>query len=360
MVRKRNGSSWLLVSLGAASIGSTSLDALADDGICGGAPQASTPCTNRRTSSDTERAYFDDIPGPWQNGLGFVPAGAYWVFLEWETDRRWAMKTYDNGECANYCGYDNTPSTNCPTRFRWMNMDGMKLRTSPNIHYVSGIQAFNGICEEDVQGPYNKSESAGRGDWEWVEGQDNTHCGTWATRRNPLIHSLYWVQWDGTAFSSQYQTQWREPDSGLLGIGASNTFSVRTTMDFGKALTQCLQNDSAWAAPQGYPLRFRLTNSSNASTSHFTHICDEEGGCAHPDEYKIEMYFNVYCRVMKSTWPNGTQTDWANERNALYNFVKGDDSDLYPYPGDGGNQLTPANGRSSLAATFGYRTSCIK
>jgi hypothetical protein len=304
-------------------------------------------CPDLWTPNDVNVVYFDQVPGAVSSGVGASPAGNYWVFIEWESNRRWAIRTIEDGENDDFCAQENTPSASCPHSARWMCTDGLMLRTSPDTTYWrSGLRARYDLFLEDILGPYNKSDNDGnsRHDWEWLSDETGGHCRTWATRKTPIIEALYLIQWNGTPLSSVYQTQWLEPDA-----AGGDDHSIKRNIDVGKALTQCLQRNFQDAPPGGYPARYQITGPNGGSGSLFSYICQgNDPACTSPGDYKIEIYFNVFCRIMRTTWPSGTATDWMNERDTFRSWVNADDLAMY-----GGQDGGPTRPRWSINAVFG-------
>ena len=112
-------------------------------------------------------------------------------------------------------------------------------------------------------------------------------------------------------------------------------------MDLGKVLTQCLQRVSA--STNGSRC-YAATGPSVGRGSLYTNICHQSGGCDDPDDFKIEVYHNVYCRVVRSAYPWGTWAGtWDQERFGLYNTVLYDDANRYQN-----------RGRRNLGRSFGY------
>ena len=116
-------------------------------------------CSTQRTPYDLGPvAYFDDIPGYYGPGYGVNPYGVYWVFLEWVSDRRFAVKARDGGECDHFCAYVDIDSASCPADGRWMTMDGVRLReASKTTYWKSGLQAYlaGRPYLGKIEGPYN-------------------------------------------------------------------------------------------------------------------------------------------------------------------------------------------------------------
>ncbi len=278
-------------------------------------------CQTKRTSDDIFVSYFDIFP-PGDNigsGFGVNQPGLYYVFLEWESDRRFAIKATDSGHEDWFCAIPDMVYDKC-RHIKRMKIDGVHLMESSDYVYHKAGMKTNGyrVYLDRIYGPYQKKCKYGHSGWEWNKRGNNNHCKSWTTRKTPIMSALYLVNWTGEFISSKYQIQWNEPDEPV-----GDDYSIKKTIELGNALTRSLrraQTNNKW-------------NRSGTKINQkplYTYICHEVGGCENPRDYKFEIYYNIFARISKVNF--GSDKDLDFHKIKLYDDVVQSDTLFYTEP----------------------------